>query len=99
LKLEQIIASSCRQKILLTLSEIKTTHVTNLVRITNSTYNQVSRNLQILEKEGIIRIKSYGNLKMIELQTDNLKTRALLKALQIIGRPIPNPQNTPNTNS
>lgn len=99
MKLEQIIASSCRQKILLTLSEIKTTHVTNLVRITNSTYNQVSRNLQILEKEGIIRIKSYGNLKMIELQTDNLKTRALLKALQIIGRPIPNPQNTPNTNS
>lgn len=99
MKLEQIIASSCRQKILLTLSEIKMTHVTNLVRITNSTYNQVSRNLQILEKEGIIRIKSYGNLKMIELQTDNLKTRALLKALQIIGRPIPNPQNTPNTNS
>jgi len=87
LKLEQIIASSCRQKILLALSDVKKTHVTNLVRITNSTYNQVRRNLDIMEKEGIIKIQSYGNMKMIELEFSNPKTAKLLKALQTLQTP------------
>ena len=94
MKLEQVIASSCRQRVLLSLSKIKTTHVTNLVRITNSTYGQVSRNLQILEKESIVRNKSYEHLRMIELETDNLKTQALLKALQMLDKSIPNSQDT-----
>jgi predicted transcriptional regulator len=81
LKLQQIIASSCRQKIILALSRVKETHVTNLVRIINSTYNQVDRNLELLEKEGIIAISCYGHMKMIELRMDNPKTQALLKAL------------------
>lgn len=86
MKLEQIIASSCRQKILLALSKTRSTHVTNLVRIVNSTYNQVSRNLLLLEKEGIIRIRYYGHLKMVELATDNRKTQTLLKALSMLDK-------------
>ena len=80
--MEQIIASLCRQKILLALSRVKKTHVTNLVRITNSTYNQVRRNIDIMEKEGMIKIQNYGNMKMIELDFSNPKTVKLLKALQ-----------------
>jgi len=67
--------------------------VTNLVRIINSTYNQVSRNLQLLEKEGIIKIKCYGHMKLIELKIENPKTQALLKALHVLDKPIPNRQN------
>ena len=88
MKLEQVIASSCRQKILIALSRTKRTHVTNLVRIINSTYNQVNRNLQILEKEGIIRTTHYGHIKMIELHIENPKTQALLKALHILNKPF-----------
>jgi len=88
-----MIASSCRQKILLALSKTKMTHITNLVRITNSTYNQVNRNLQILEKEGIIKTKHYGHMKMIQLDIENPKTQALLKALHILNKPILNLQN------
>jgi DNA-binding transcriptional ArsR family regulator len=94
LKLKQLIASSCRQKILLALSKTKQTYVTNLVRIINSTYNQVNRNLQILEQEGIIKTKHYGRMRMIELNTENPRTQALLKALHILDRPILNRQNT-----
>jgi len=82
LKLEQIIASTCRQKILMALSNIKKTHITNLVRLTNSTYNQVRRNVDILEREEILRIQSYGNMKIIELNIDSPKTAKLLKALR-----------------
>lgn len=88
LKLEQIIASSCRQKILLALSQNKKTHVTNLVRLVNSTYNQVNRNLQILEKEGIITTKRYGHVRMIEIEMENPKTRTILTALHTLDRPI-----------
>lgn len=87
MKLEQIIASSCRQKILLALSSVRKTHVTNLVRITNSTYNQVRRNIDIMEKEGIVKIQNYGNMKMIELDFSNPKTAKLLKALQTLQTP------------
>jgi len=90
LKLEQLIASSCRQKILLALSNTNGTHVTNLVRIINSTYNQVNRNLQILENEGIIKTKHYGHMKIIELTKENPKTQTLLKALHILNGPIMN---------
>jgi DNA-binding transcriptional ArsR family regulator len=89
MRLEQIIASSCRQKMLLALAKIKKTHVTQLVRITNSTYNEVNRNLTILEEEGITRTKRVGGLKIVELQMENPKTLALLKALELLGKPIP----------
>lgn len=87
MKLEQVIASSCRQKILLALSKTQQTYITNLVRTINSTYNQVNRNVQILEKEGIIKTKYYGRLRMIELDRKNPKTQTLLKALHMLKKP------------
>lgn len=69
---------------LVALSNVKKTHITNLVRLTNSTYNEVRRNLDILEREGILAIQGYGNMKMIELDVDNPKTMKLLKALQTL---------------
>jgi len=73
---------------LLALANVNKTHVTQLVRIINSTYNEVNRNLTILEKEGIIRTKRLGYLKIIELQRENPQTMALLKALELLERPI-----------
>jgi predicted transcriptional regulator len=86
--LEQIIASSCRQKILLALSKSKKTHITNLVRIINSTYNQVDRNIRILELEGIIETTRYGHVRIVGLNLENPKTLTLLKALEMLDRPI-----------
>ncbi|MGD0978292.1 MAG: ArsR family transcriptional regulator [Candidatus Bathyarchaeia archaeon] len=86
MKLERILASFSRQKILLALHNVGKTHLTNLVRIVNSTYNQVMPHLKILEKEGIISIKSYGRLRIVELNIENPRTKALLKALQILDR-------------
>jgi predicted transcriptional regulator len=56
----------------------------SLVRKINSTYNQVDRNLRILEKEGIITIQHRGRLRMIKLNHENLKTKTLIKALKIL---------------
>ena len=84
MKLEQIIASRCRQKMLLALSKVKRVHVTGLVRMINSTYNQVKRNLEILEEEEVVKTTHYANMIMIELCIDNPKTIKLLEALRAV---------------
>jgi len=84
LRLAQLISSSCRQKIVETLSKVKQTHIMDLVRKVNSTYSQVNRNVQILEKEGIVSSNYYGRMRIIRLNSDNPKTVAILKALRIL---------------
>jgi DeoR/GlpR family transcriptional regulator of sugar metabolism len=84
LNLEQIIASTCRQKILRALSNVKRTHITGLVRTINSTFNEVRRNLEILQDEGIVKITSVGSMKMVELQRDSQKTEKLLEVLRTL---------------
>jgi predicted transcriptional regulator len=84
LDLAQLISSSCRQKILETLSKVKQTDVMDLVRKVNSTYSQVNRNLRILEHEGIVSSHHYGHMRIIRLNNENPKTLAMLKALRIL---------------
>jgi predicted transcriptional regulator len=67
-----------------TLSKVKQTHIMDLVRKVNSTYSQVNRNVQILEKEGIVSSNYYGRMRIIRLNSDNPKTVAILKALTIL---------------
>jgi DNA-binding transcriptional ArsR family regulator len=93
MRLEQIIASSCRQKMLLALAKVRKTHVTQLVRMINSTYNQVNRNLAILENEKIVKTERLGYLRIVELNIENPRTLALLRALELLDKPIPNSQN------
>jgi DeoR/GlpR family transcriptional regulator of sugar metabolism len=84
LNLGRLMASSCRQKILEALSKVGQTHVMDLVRRVNSTYGQVNRNLQILEREGIVNIQYYGRLKMVKLNRENPKTVTLQKVLKML---------------
>lgn len=84
LDLAQLMSSSCRRKIIETLSKVKQTHIMDLVRRVNSTFNQVNRNVQILEKEGIVSSHHHGRMRIIKLNDDTPKTVALLKALRIL---------------
>ncbi|MEJ2271021.1 MAG: hypothetical protein P8X91_00725 [Candidatus Bathyarchaeota archaeon] len=84
MKSSKIIASSCRQKILETLSKVKQTHIMDLVRKVNSSYLQVDRNVQILERERIVESNKIGRLRIIKLKQDNPKTEALLQALKTL---------------
>lgn len=79
------------------LSRTGRTNVMVLVRKVNSTYNQVSSNLRILDKEGIVFDEHFGRMRMIRLNKENAKTRLLLEALKMLensGRKS-NQQNLP----
>ncbi len=60
-----------------------------LVSSVGSTYNELNRNLLILEKEGLI-INEYqvkvrrGKVRVIRLNKDNPKTQVLLKVLKTL---------------
>ncbi len=84
LMLQRLMASSCRQKMLVALSKVIETHVTNLARMINSMYNQVDRNLLILEQEGISRTNRYGRGRFIELNRDSPRTIVSLKVLEAL---------------
>jgi predicted transcriptional regulator len=89
LDLNKLLASSGRQKLLKELAKCKELNVMALVRRLNSPYNEVNRNLGILEKEGII-INDYrkrvrrGKVRMIILNRENPKTKILLQVLKTL---------------
>jgi predicted transcriptional regulator len=89
LNLKKLIASSYRQKIVEVLSRCKEMRVMKLVGQLRGPYNEVNRNLKILEEEGIItndypdKVK-HGKVRVILLNKENPRTKKLLQALKIL---------------
>jgi predicted transcriptional regulator len=83
LNINKILASSCRRNILKTLSEKKRIAIMKLVRTINSTYNEVNRNLRILEREGIVIQRYDGRKRIIRLDFKNERTLVMIKLLKI----------------
>jgi hypothetical protein len=54
------------------------------VRTVNSTYNEVNRNLRILEREGLVTQQHVEHRRIVRLNFKNEKTVVLLKLLKII---------------
>jgi predicted transcriptional regulator len=89
LELRKLLASSVRQNVIKVLAEKRELQVMRLVSTVGSTYNELNRNLQILEKEGIV-INEYpikvrhGKVRVIRLNKENPKTLVLLKVLKTL---------------
>jgi predicted transcriptional regulator len=98
--LRKLLASTQRQNIIKTLSEHHQMQIMRLVNATGTTYNELNRNLTILEKEGII-INEYpvkvrhGKVRVIRLNKENPKTQVLLKVIKTLDQPI-NAEKAPN---
>jgi predicted transcriptional regulator len=84
-----VLASSLRQKVLRELSKTSEMRVMKLVSNLNTTYNELNRNLALLEKEGLIideyRVKvKHGKVRVIILNRNNPKTKLLLAILKTL---------------
>ncbi len=89
MELKKVLASSLRQNILKELSLTRELRVMELVRRTGSTYNELNRNLEILEKENLIineyRLKvRHGKVRVISLNRDDRRTKILLDVLKVL---------------
>jgi predicted transcriptional regulator len=58
--------------------------LTKLVEAVNSTYNEVMRNVRILEGEGIVTLRRCGHRRYIILNYDNFKTKILVETLHLL---------------
>ncbi len=94
LHLRKILCSSCRQEILTTLAKRGPVSIMNLVKYVNSTWNEVNRNLHVLEKEGIILQHRVGNKRIVTLNRRRNKTQLLLKALKTLDQIFDTEQTT-----
>jgi hypothetical protein len=72
----------------------KEIRVMELVRRVGSTYNEVNRNLGIMEEMGIlfneypVKVK-HGKIRVIKLNRESPKTKVLLKALKTLDNHLP----------
>ncbi|MCW4018717.1 MAG: ArsR family transcriptional regulator [Candidatus Bathyarchaeota archaeon] len=82
MELNRILASFCRQKILLELAKHKELNVMALVHKVNSTYDEVNRNVHILDREGMVIQERVGRMRFIRLNAKNRNTEILLDALK-----------------
>jgi len=90
----EILASTCRQKILRVLSYVKSIRIMKLVQKTGCRYNEVMRNLRILEKEDIIIYTRLRHNCTISFNHDNYKTTLLIKAIKILDTPVDSRQHS-----
>lgn len=59
-----------------------------LLRMVNSTYNEVDRNLRILESERMVTQRYIGHKRIVRLNFKNEKTLVSLKILKILERSV-----------
>jgi DNA-binding transcriptional ArsR family regulator len=83
-ELSEILASYSRQNILRALYHKHEIGLTKLVEDVNSTYNEVMRNVRILEGEGIVTLIRCGHRCYISLNYENSKTKILIEALYLL---------------
>lgn len=84
MKLSKIMASSIRQKVLRVLSHKRRIGIIQLVKELNSTYNDVARNLRILETEDIVMLSRIDHRVYVSLNSENANTKILIDALKLL---------------
>lgn len=82
--LSKIIASTGRQKILRALSYTHKIGITQPIEATNSTYNELMRNVHILERQDIVKVLRVGRRCYVSLNYDNVQTKILLESLKLL---------------
>lgn len=84
MNLNRILRSACRRKILKALSKKQELNIMRLVHTVNSTYNEVDRNLRILENEGLVAQRHRGQNRILRLNLENNETLIVLKILKLL---------------
>lgn len=97
LDLHRVMASVCRQKILLALSKQKVLNIMALVHEVNSTFGEIDRHLRLLD-DLVVQRRS-GRMRYVRLNWKNEYTPALVEIVKFLagqGRlfPVQPPQGT-----
>jgi DNA-binding transcriptional ArsR family regulator len=76
-KIEDILCSRLRIKILKILIQVAELNVSEIARRLGVNYVTTSKHLEILEREGIVLRKMFGRIRLYRLNEGSPKTKAL----------------------
>ncbi len=76
-RLDKILSSSGRVRILTALSNASELHLTEIARRTDQSYTATERHLKDLAQAEIVEEHDYGRVRIFKLNLENSKTRKL----------------------
>ena len=80
---EDVFSSRGRVRILRILSEIGELNISEIARRAGLNYTTTNGHLQVLEKAGLIRHKSFGRIRIFRFNEENVKARAIRDFMEL----------------
>lgn len=77
MEFEDVFSSKLRMKILKLLYQLGQLNVSDITRRLDANFTAVSKNLKILEAEGILKEYSYGRVRMYRFNEASAKAKAV----------------------
>ncbi len=82
MKMEEVLGSKPRLRILKLLFDIGELNVSEIARRTGNSYKKTLEHLEILEREGILEHKNYGRIRLYRFNLASEKSRAVQKLIE-----------------
>jgi DNA-binding transcriptional ArsR family regulator len=82
MQIEDVFSSKQRMKILKLIFQLGNLNVSDISRRTNSNFGATNKHLLILEKEGILLVRTYGRIRMYRLNESSPKAKAVQHLLE-----------------
>ncbi len=76
-KLEKVLSSSGRIRILSLLSRVEELHLTEIAKRTEQSYSATERHLKDLARASLVEERDFGRVRIFKLKVDNPRARML----------------------
>jgi len=77
MKVEDVFSSKGKVRILRILSEIGELNISDIARRAGLNYTSTNEHLQMLEKAGLIKHKSFGRIRIYRFNEESVKAKAI----------------------
>lgn len=94
MKVENVLSSRLRMKILKVLMQVGELNVSDIARRLRANYKTTDKHLRVLEDEGIVKHKVFGRIRLYRLNKSSPKTKAVQNLIEVWEHP--NKQQTNN---
>jgi predicted transcriptional regulator len=81
--IEEVFSSRGRVRILRILSEIGELNISEIARRSGLNYTTTNGHLQLLERAGLIRHKTFGRIRIFRFNEENTKAKAIKDLMEI----------------
>jgi DNA-binding transcriptional ArsR family regulator len=81
--IEEVFSSRGRVRILRILTEIVELNISEIARRAGLNYATTNQHLQVLERAGVIKHKSFGRIRIYRFNEDNAKAKIIKKLMEV----------------